>query len=215
VRVDRPGVGDSEGGPCGEADFAADLAVHRAALEALETDRRAAGVPRLLFGHSVGGMAAALLAAERPVDGVIVYGTSTASWLDCVVASTRRQLALRGVAAAEIDRHVAALRGRILDEGLSGRSAAYHRQLAAVDLAAAWAKVAAPVLALLGEHDWVVGEDEQPPGAAVAKVPGLDHLLGWHPDRESSLSRYGSGVFDPAIVTRTLDWIGAVVRSRA
>jgi pimeloyl-ACP methyl ester carboxylesterase len=215
MRVDRPGLGDSEGGPCGELDLDADLAIHRAALAALAADPRRAGAPLVVFGHSVGGMAAAVLAAERAPDGVIVYGTSTSTWLDCVTASTRRQLALRGVAPDEIERTAAALRERAIQDGLSGRSAAYHRQLDALDLRAAWARVAAPVLALIGEHDWVVGVDEQPAGATVAVVPGLDHLLGWHATRESSLAAYGSGAFDPAIVTTTLDWIRAVVRSPA
>lgn len=213
LRVDRPGVGDSEGAPCTERDLESDLAVHRAALAALAGDPRRAGAPLVLFGHSVGGMAAPLLAAARAVDGVIVFGTSTATWLDCVVASTRRQLALRGIAADEIDRSVAALRERVRATGLSGRSAAYHRQLDALDLRAAWARVAAPVLALVGEHDWVIDRADQPAGATVADVAGLDHLLGWHPDRESSLARYGAGSFDPGIVATTLAWMRAVVRS--
>jgi uncharacterized protein len=213
LRVDRPGVGDSEGAPCGERDLESDLAVHRAALAALAADPRRAGAPLVLFGHSVGGMAAPLLAGERAVDGVIVFGTSTATWLDCVVASTRRQLALRGVAAEEIERTAATLRARVRAHGLSGRSAEYHRQLDALDLRAAWARVAAPVLALVGEHDWVIDRADQPAGATVADVPGLDHLLGWHPDRESSLTRYGSGSFDPAIVATTLAWLRAVLRS--
>jgi pimeloyl-ACP methyl ester carboxylesterase len=207
IRVDRRGVGDSEGGPCGDLDFATDLADHAAALAALPRSR-------VLFGHSVGGMAAALLAAEHAVDGVIVYGTSTATWLDCVAASTRRQLEQRGVAADAIERQVAGVRARFLGEGASGRSGAYHRQLDALDLPAAWARVAAPVLVLHGEHDWVVGRDEQARiveivggRGALVDLPGLDHLLGWHPDRESSLAAYGAGRWDPAIVAVTRDWL--------
>jgi pimeloyl-ACP methyl ester carboxylesterase len=79
--------------------------------------------------------------------------------------------------------------------------------------------VCAPVLVLHGEHDWVVGRDEQARivelvggRGALVDVPGLDHLLGWHPDRAASLAAYGDGGWDPAIVGVTLDWL---VRSRA
>jgi pimeloyl-ACP methyl ester carboxylesterase len=210
VRVDRRGCGDSEGGPCGEVDFATDLADHKAALALLPAR------PRFLFGHSVGGMVAPLLAAELELDGVMVYGTSTARWRDCMIETTRRQLAMRGADAAEIERRAAALDARIGVDGLNGRSARYHAQLAAIDLAAGWARVRAPVRIYRGEHDWVVGAEEQAAiaaitGGALVDLPGLDHLLGWHPDRESSTRDYGAGRFDPAIAVDSAAWM---VRSR-
>ena len=205
MRIDKRGVGDSEGGPCVELDFETELGDFRAALAAVPCDRV------MLFGHSVGGMVAAVLAGERPVGGVMVFGTSTASWLDCVVASTRRQLALRGVDAAEIDRRAAALGERMLNEGLNGRSAAYHRQLHLLDLRAAWSRVTAPVLVLRGEHDWVVSPEEQAAiaPANVVDVPGLDHMMGRHEAREDSLRAYGAGRADPALTAITLEWMRA------
>jgi hypothetical protein len=145
----------------------------------------------------------------------MVYGTSTAPWLDCVRRSTRRQLALRGVSPAAIDEHLAGLDTRIATAGLNGRSAAYHRQLATVDLEAAWSRAKIDrVLALRGEHDWVVDLEEQQriatlvgARAAVVDVAGLDHLMGWHPDRRASLERYGSGSATPALLDATLEWM--------
>jgi uncharacterized protein len=219
MRVDKRGVGDSEGGPCPELDFQTEANDARAALAAF--DQLAAGLPRYLFGHSVGGMIAALLAAERPVGGVLVYGTSTARWLDCVAASTARQQGLHGLGPEAIAENLAALRDRVRRLGLNGRSPDYHRQLDAVALEDAWARVQAPrVLVLRGEHDWVVGAAEQariaevaPGRVEVADLPGLDHLLGWHPDRQTSLREYGNGRFDPAVVDRTLAWM--LVSSRS
>lgn len=191
LRFDRRGVGDSEGAACGEVDLATEIADQRAALATLPR-------PVVLFGHSVGGMTAALLGADA--DAVIVYGTSPARWLDCVIASQRRQ-----------GRRGDGLRERILRDGGSGRSPAYHAQLDALDLAAAWRMVTAPVLVLHGEHDWVVGEDEARaiPGTFVA-LPGLDHLLGWHPDRAASFREYGAGRPDPAVADVTIPWLRAL-----
>lgn len=66
-RVEKPGVGDSTGGPrCAEIDFATELDAFRTAYKHL-TDVRGVDPGRIfLFGHSLGGMQAPLLAAERP-----------------------------------------------------------------------------------------------------------------------------------------------------
>jgi alpha/beta superfamily hydrolase len=217
VRFDKRGVGDSDGGPCAAADFTAELADARAAVDWFARDLRTAGLPRFLLGHSVGGTIAALLAPELAGADLIVSGSSPAPWLDCVVASTRRQLALRGAPSADIDARARALRDRALTDGINGRSGAYHRQLAAVDVGAAWRAVAGRRLLIVrGGCDWVVGADDQArlaelvgAGATVLDIPGADHLLAWHPDRASSLRDYGTGALAPAIVARCLEWMRA------
>lgn len=214
MRVDKRGVGDSEGACCALGDFETELADHRAALQSLAEDPRFSGLPLFLFGHSIGGMVAPILAGERAVDGVMVYGTSTKNWLDCVVASTRRQYELREVEPAEIDRILGSLRERVARDGLNGRGAAYHRQLQALDLASSWRSAKqTPVLVLCGENDWVLSRAEQMEigayvdAAECIDLPGLDHMLGWHASRADSLSAYGQGVFREEILTGTLEWL--------
>jgi pimeloyl-ACP methyl ester carboxylesterase len=207
LRVDKRGVGDSEGGRPDELDFVTELADLRAALASLPAG------PVVLFGHSVGGTMAALLAAERPLAGVMVYGSSPVKWLECLAATTLRQLRLRGASADTIAASVAELQANARRTGLNGRSAAYHRQLDAIDLEAAWAQVSAPTLVLRGELDWVVGVDEQAriaalvPGARLVDLPGLDHMLSWHADLAASLRDYGAGRWDPAPLAATLEWM--------
>jgi pimeloyl-ACP methyl ester carboxylesterase len=128
--------------------------------------------------------------------------------------STRRQLALRGATDAEIAARVAALDELKQRGELNGRSAAYHAQLDEVDIAAAWRDVTAPVLVVRGEHDWVVDADDQARIATLARGPtevvdlaGLDHLLGWHADREASLRDYGAGELRPVFAAHTLRWL--------
>jgi dienelactone hydrolase len=223
MRVDKRGVGDSEGVHAAERDFASELDDARAALAQLAAHPRVDGERVFLFGHSVGGMMAPLLAAERAVAGVMVYGTSTTPWLECVVASQRRQLELRGAPPEVVEHHVATVRARLLEHPPGGRTAAYHRQLQAVDLAAAWARVAAPVLVLRGAYDWVVGAEEQAALAALTggdlvDLPGLDHLLSWHPSLAASLGAYGEGGSDPEAraVAEAVAWMArAGLRSPA
>ena len=38
----------------------------------------------------------------------------------------------------------------------------------------------------------------------IVDVAGVDHLFGWHADRDASLRDYGAGAFSPAIVQATM-----------
>jgi alpha-beta hydrolase superfamily lysophospholipase len=217
LRFDKRGVGDSEGAPCATVDFHTELADARAALALAEAAARARGIPLVVFGHSVGGIIAALLARE--VAGVIVYGTPVMRWLDCLLDSTERQLVMRGAGGDEIAVRLAAIRELARTGELNGRSAAYHEQLHALDLEAAWREVTAPVLVLRGEHDWVVRPDDQARIADLARsttsivdLPGLDHLFGHHADRDASLRDYGIGGADASIVRATVAWLAQVTR---
>jgi pimeloyl-ACP methyl ester carboxylesterase len=215
MRVDKRGVGDSEGPCCGLGDFETELADHREALDYLFEDERFGDLDIFLFGHSIGGMVAPILAQAVRVQGLMVYGTSTVNWLDCVVASTRRQFELRGVDADEIDSILGTLRERVARSGLNGRGADYHRQLNELDLRSIWKQLdqQMPVLVLCGENDWVLSRAEQleigslMPKAECLDLPGLDHMLGWHASREESLQAYGQGVFRDEILSGTLEWL--------
>ena len=213
LRFDKRGVGDSEGAPCATIDFATELGDARAALE----HARTRGLPVVVFGHSVGGIIAAQLAATD-LAGIIVYGTPVMRWLDCLLDSVERQLALRGAPRSEIDAELAAIHDLARTGELNGRSAAYHEQLHALDLEAAWRAVAVPLLVLRGEHDWVVRAGDQARIAELARGPtalvdldGLDHLFGWHADRAASLRDYGVGRADVSIVAATVTWLDRLV----
>lgn len=201
VRFDKRGVGDSEGGPCCAVDFATELADARAVAQSVAR-------PRVVFGHSIGGVIAAQLAA----DALVVYGTPVRPWLDCLLDSTRRQLALRGASEDAITERLAHI-ARLAETGdLNGRSAAYHAQLHALDLEAIWRAVRVPVLVLRGEHDWVVDGADQARLAELARgelgdLPGLDHVLGAHADRQASLRDYGAGAPDASAAMAALAWL--------
>jgi pimeloyl-ACP methyl ester carboxylesterase len=209
MRLEKRGVGDSEGEAPEEGDFASEVEDVRAALDALARHDQVDPEAVFLFGHSVGGMIAPLVADRAR--GVIVYGSSARPWLECLEASTRRQWTLRG--ASDVEERVLRSREEMRTEPvIDGRSAAYHRQLHDADIAGAWSRVGKPLLVLHGEYDWVVGEDEaehvaQLASGAFRSVPRVDHLFSAHDSLEASLRSYGKGLFDMAIVREASAWM--------
>src|SRR5262249_52308445 len=82
VRVDKRGVGDSDGGPCTWTDFTTERSDMEAAFAfalAHSTERR---VPLVVFGHSVGGILAPLVGKDAAA--IVVYGAPVSRWLDCL-----------------------------------------------------------------------------------------------------------------------------------
>ena len=184
LRVEKFGVGDSEGPACPDNSFEAELAGARAGLELLcradfvDSDRIA------LFGHSVGGMIAPLLAAERPVAAIGTFGTSADRFSDCASASRRRQLVLGGAPLRDLEA-IESLQALLVREGLTinqatavrpelapvvplllpggrlfGRSLTYTRQLDRADVEGAWRRLDADVAVFHAEHDYVCVREE-------------------------------------------------------
>lgn len=182
LRVDKPGLGDSQGPPCGEIDFATELEGYKAALKQL------ASLPGIdpdriyVFGHSMGGVMAPYLTAETPVRGTIVYGTLVRTWFEYQLENTRRQMELTGESQSNITAAVQAEaksssmilvdkktmgdvwarypelknEGPMVDANhLSSRHMTFYHQLQDINLAKAWEESTGNVLAIHGEYDWV------------------------------------------------------------
>jgi pimeloyl-ACP methyl ester carboxylesterase len=167
-----------------------------------------------VYGHSVGGMHAALLAEQAPLRGVVVYGSTARRWSACLRDGLRRQLSLRGVADAEIEDALRDFDAGFPDERYE-RSPAFHRQLDATDLEAAWRHAHTDLLVLIGEHDWVVGAEEQRDlaglveGATVVELDGLDHAFSRHASRADSLREYARGAFDERLIEVPVRWMSS------
>ena len=108
VRVDKPGCGDSEGGPARDVDFDTELDGYLQALKMLKTRGDVDADRIILFGHSMGGVMAPLLAADVPVRGIIVYGTIARTWTEYWLENLRRQMELAAAPPSAIDRDVRA-----------------------------------------------------------------------------------------------------------
>ena len=188
MRVERSGVGDSEGPPCAETGLDEELATHDAAIEALLARGDVDPARIFLFAPSFGGMIAPLLARTRALAGIVVFGSSARPWDDCVMSTMIRQKKLAGTPPSELAPFVARwaeLVSLVVREGwtpedafrelphlracrsrdaegrtLFGRDVALFQRLVQHDLVAAWRAVRCRVLVLHGEHDWVSSLDE-------------------------------------------------------
>ncbi|MEM1125198.1 MAG: alpha/beta fold hydrolase [Bacteroidota bacterium] len=92
-RVEKPGVGDSQGpASCTEGDFETERAAFAAGYRFL-LDQPDLDLDRVfLFGHSMGGILAPLLAeGVQPPRGIIVYGTVLQNWHDYMLDLLRLQ----------------------------------------------------------------------------------------------------------------------------
>jgi pimeloyl-ACP methyl ester carboxylesterase len=169
LRVERNGVGDSEGPACSVTGLDVELDGYLAALDHLRSRSDVDPGRVFLLGQSLGAMTAPLLALERTVAGIIVYGATAARWHDCVVDTTRRQRRLAGLPESNVEEEVALwaeLHRLVCREGwtpaqafekrphlrklrsvdcvgetLWGRHASLFQQLDAIDLLSVWADV--------------------------------------------------------------------------
>jgi pimeloyl-ACP methyl ester carboxylesterase len=231
-RVERRGVGDSEGDDPGATSWETERDDLRAAL------RSTAGARVVLFGHSLGAMHAAALAGEDPrVLGVVAYGAGVDPWDAYLDANLRRQLALaqepdaeavaravmdvwartwegedvRDLVAAQGDRARvwcgADARGR-----LHGRAVDYWRGVRAEDPADALRALRGSVLAMWGASDWLATRDEHTRIAALTggdfvEVPRADHGFADFATVGDSFAARGVGAWQPAVGEALRGWL--------
>jgi dienelactone hydrolase len=189
MRTEKAGVGDSEGGPCAELDYETELEHHRDALAALRRSDHVDPGRIVVFGASMGGNMAPLVAQGEEVAGIMIWGGGAHTWFERMLGFERRASELGGMPAAELDSYIKRLvrffAGYLVDgmepgaiverepdldgaweqiigtgDGTHyGRPLAFHQQAQAQDWAAAWAALRAPVLAVYGEYDWFESSD--------------------------------------------------------
>ncbi|HEX6053936.1 MAG TPA: alpha/beta fold hydrolase [Gemmatimonadaceae bacterium] len=171
MRVEKPGLGDSQGPDCRFAGLEDELAAYRAALQALRARPDVDRSRVFVLGGSIGGALAPILAAESPegIAGVIAVGGFTRTWYEHMLDIERRRLTLMGRTPAEVnvamhgiarlytdyllDRRTPAdvvaarpeLRALWDDEPRHqyGRPAAYYQDVQRLDVEGAWAALAA------------------------------------------------------------------------
>jgi hypothetical protein len=252
LRVERSGIGDSEGPLCTETDLSCEIAGAAAGLAASRQQPFVEAGRTVLFGHSIGGMIAPLI-ADDSVEAAIGFGTSARRWHDALLASSRRQAELNGLSGVELELHMGRLtklqelviagdstpeRAFIEHPELRelpqpvlewyrgtkafGRSVAFHQQLTRTDLASAWRDFARPVLALIGEHDWIATFEDACEIVDCAahelsgafEVPETDHHMKRRASRRESLEAPGAGQFSAAIGEMAIAWMGQAVRRK-
>jgi pimeloyl-ACP methyl ester carboxylesterase len=199
MRVEKSGVGDSQGEPCFEIGFDEEVRGFVNALRKLRTYDFVDTSNVYVFGHGMGGTMAPLVAREEPVRGVIVYGTAVTPWPEYLENNRLRQAEFVGTDVAEIEEHVrdeTRFQRLLLEEGLSietiverhpelgdvarsqypdgahsfTRSVRFFRELTATDVLAAWSRLDVPVLAMHGEFDYATTDEEHERIAAAVNA---------------------------------------------
>jgi alpha-beta hydrolase superfamily lysophospholipase len=241
LRLEKSGVGDSAGPPCPTVDYLAEAASYTVAYDALARDPSVDANRIYLFGHSIGTIIAPRLALQRRAAGIIAADGVGRGWIEYELINTRRQLVLAGATPAEVDQ---AMLGKVRcidrlllqkqDEKTIERDepdcaqhnvypapAAYFQQLASLDAAAPWMKVAVPVLAIYGSADFITDEaDHQrivgivngvhPGSARLEVIPGMDHYLTPAGTQQASfdrVSKHAAAPYDERLSTAVTAWL--------
>ena len=254
MRVEKQGMGDSQGGAgCAEVGFDQEVQGFRDALAHLKAQPDVDADAVFLFGHSMGGLQGPVIAADEDVAGVAVYGTGALGWPEYLVDNARRQARLSGADPAETERYAGHLARFVHEVMIEGRDVAavlrdhpdlsdvaaeyfpdgqhgfsrhvgFFQELSAHTPASIWARVDAPVLAMVGEYDFATSAfDHQyiaeivnyhhPDSARWLELPGLFHAFNTRASQEEALADPWGGEFGRQALTETASWMRSVLES--
>ena len=181
VRMDKPGVGESQGN-CEKADFNDEMTGWRAAFESMSKYDFIDAARVIVVGLSNGGGFSPLAAGEHAVRGYVSAGSWGRTWYEHMLELERRRLEHAKKSPAEVNASVKAFAdfynlylmkgmtpGQVLAQhpewkglwydsadGQYGRPAAFYQQLQALNLGEVWQKVNAPVLVIRGTADTIM-----------------------------------------------------------
>lgn len=186
LRVEKPGVGDSEGGPFAELDYQSEIGIYAQALKQLKSLPEVDPNDVFMFGHSMGAAFGPMIAVDNPVRGIAVYGAAARTWFEYLLDTLRYQGLVAGDSfenADEKTRRGARMMALVMLENKSpaevkeshpdlapyvdayfpgglfnGKTLDFWRQLNEINFASYWSRIDCPVLAVKGASDFVVYE---------------------------------------------------------
>lgn len=103
VRVEKPDVGDSEGGPFADIDYTTELDIYRQTLKQIKGLSDADPDKVFIFGHSMGAAFGPMIAAESKVAGICIYGGAARTWQEYILDTVRYQGLLGGETFEQAD----------------------------------------------------------------------------------------------------------------
>jgi len=197
VRMDKPGVGESQG-DCSKAEFADELTGYQSAFEEMLKYDFIDSTRIFVIGLSNGGGTSALVPRQHAVRGYIAASSWGRTWYEHMLDLERRRLMEKGEPPAAVNTAVKAFiefyslylikgmtPGRIIaqhpewkslwydaPDGQYGRPAAFYQQLQALNLGEAWQKVNHPVLVIRGTGDNIMSRADS---EAIARMVNQVH----------------------------------------
>ncbi len=227
-RVDKQGVGDSEG-VCAETDFDSELGGYRAAFRALKNYEFIDNNRIFILGISNGGGFAPLipeshaehmLEIERRRFGLMGKTPGEVTQMMKQAATLYYEWLIKGLPVDDILKEQPQLAelwpGGKDHAHLYGRPLAFYQQLQNLNLAAAWSRVTAPTYALHGEFDWIMSREDHQLIAAYVSANGEDAFAYEVPRMGHTFQHYLSlagafkgkeAPFDPKVIGLLTDWL--------
>jgi pimeloyl-ACP methyl ester carboxylesterase len=230
LRVEKPGLGASEGPKCADADFATELAGYRAGLEMLRQHPWVDPDRVFLVGMSNGGGILPVVAGDQRVAGYVVVNGWSKTWFEHMMELLRRDAERRQLSPGDVaDRmrgYAELYSGYLLEKKLPGdvirqkphlaglwegdparqygRPAAFYHQLQDLNLAGAWSKVSAPTLVIWGDRDWIMSGDDHERIVAMVnrRHPGAARLV-----VVPGMDHFVEGEFTRSVATTVLAWL--------
>ena len=185
LRIEKPGLGDSYGTQtCEECDLNGEIEGFEKGLLKLKSLPYVDTTQIIIFGHSMGGVVAPVLASKHKVQGVIVYGTTAKQWFEYQLEMNRLQTILAKPDPMELEAyckqqtdiaHDFYVKRKSLKEiaansqyaellkttwewdganGIYSRNGDYWRQIDEQQLIDKWKNIKADVLVLYGDADF-------------------------------------------------------------
>ena len=187
VRIEKTGMGDSQGKPCADQDFDYEVQGLIAGIRSLANYPYLDTSRIILYGHSMGGFTAPCVAQVLPVQGIVAQSTSAIGWFEYMLTNQRRQLVLEGIPYDSIEAaqfmaekayHQLYVEQRSLDDIVKEHpeygdflSAPAHytfmQDVANLNVAEKWKQVTGKVLFIYGSSDFVTARDEHLYGVNV------------------------------------------------
>lgn len=197
VRMDKPGVGESQG-DCSRTDFSTELSGYQSAFDEMLKYDFIDSANVFVVGLSNGGGTSSLIPRQHPVRGYIAASSWGRTWYEHMLELERVRLSGSNKTPSELNSGVKAFTefynlyliramspGDVIakhpewkslwydtPDGQYGRPAAFYQQLQALNLGEAWQNVTAPVLVMRGTSDTIMSDGD---ARAIANTVNRSH----------------------------------------
>ncbi|TRX62639.1 PDZ domain-containing protein [Fulvivirga sp. M361] len=182
MRVEKPGVGDSNG-HCGESDLQRDLAAFEAAFKSLRNFKLTDTTKMVIYGSSMGSALAPYFANKLGAAAVISDGTFVKTWFEHMLEIERRIRAFEGDSPTEVMRkmnegYIPLYHGMLIKkmsyeeviqqqpslkaynyhspEHMYGRPVSYYHQVQDFNFSKNWEELKVPARIIYGSNDWIM-----------------------------------------------------------
>lgn len=202
MRVEKPGMGDSQG-LCSQTNFNQELNGYERAIETLLADSRVDKSRVIVYGNSMGSAIAPYMVNKYLLNGLISDGTFFRTWFEHMLEIERRIKQMQGVSESQITEQInqaylPLYYGMLIEkrsygevtqstpllasynyhggEHMYGRPMSYYHQVQDFDFAGQWQQVKVPTRIRYGTNDWIMSESDNHMIVDSMKRAGNDNV---------------------------------------